>query len=189
MKPASPATELSRTVDTLLSDKTSFSDRQAMWKKLKTDGMLDQVIAELKQRAAGSPDDPAIPTAIGEALMNKFPIADPDESAMNGLQMDQSFNKALKLDPANWEAQFFKALEMGYWPAEMNKAPEVIQRFSALIDQQETMASQPEFAQTYVGLGNEYQKIGQPDKAAATWQIGLTKFPNDPVLQKKISGQ
>jgi tetratricopeptide (TPR) repeat protein len=189
VKQASPAAELSRTVDALLSDKTSFSDRQAIWKKLKAAGMLDQVVAELKQRAAGSPDDAAIPTAIGEALMNKFPIADPDESAMNGLQMDQSFNKALKLDPANWEAQFFKATELSYWPADMNKAPEVVQRFSALIDQQETMASQPEFAQTYVFLGNEYQKIGQPETAAATWQIGLTKFPNDPTLQKKISGQ
>lgn len=189
VKPADPAAELSRMVDALLSDKTSFSDRQAMWKKLKADGMLDQAIAELKQRAAGSPDDAAIPTAIGEALMNKFPIADPDESAMNGLQMDQSFNKALKLDPANWEAQFFKATELAYWPADMNKAPEVVQRFSALIDQQEAMASQPEFAQTYVFLGNEYQKTGQPDQAAATWQIGLTKFPNDPTLQTKVSGQ
>ncbi len=84
-----------------------------MLKKLKAAGTLDQAIAELKQRAAGSPDDPAIPTAIGEALMNKFPIADSDESAMNGLQMDQSFNKALKLDPANWEAQFFKAIGTG----------------------------------------------------------------------------
>ena len=87
------------------------------------------------------------------------------------------------------EAQFFKATELSYWPVDMNKAPEVVQRFSALIDQQETMASQPEFAQTYVFLGNEYQKIGQPETAAATWQIGLTKFPNDPTLQKKISGQ
>ena len=189
VKPADPAAELSRMVDALLSDKTSFSDRQVLWKKLKAAGMLDQAIAELKQRAAGSPDDAAIPTAIGEALMNKFPIADPDESAMNGLQMDQSFNKALKLDPANWEAQFFKATELAYWPADMNKAPEVVQRFSALIDQQETMASQPEFAQTYVFLGNEYQKTDQPDKAAATWQIGLTKFPNDPTLQTKVSGQ
>jgi len=189
MKPASPDTELNRTVDALLSNKTSFSDRQAIWKKLKAAGTLDQVVAELKQRAAGSPDDPAISTAIGEALMNKYPIADPDESAMNGLQMDQSFNKALKLDPANWEAQFFKAVELSYWPADMNKAPEVVQRFSALMDQQETMASQPEFAQTYVGLGNEYQKIGEPDKAAATWQIGLTKFPGDPTLQTKVSGK
>jgi hypothetical protein len=38
-------------------------------------------------------------------------------------------------------------------------------------------------------LGNEYQKIGQPEKAVATWQLGLTKFPNDPTLLKKINGQ
>ena len=63
-----------------------------------------------KQRAAASPDDAAIPTAIGEALMNKYPIADPDESAMNGLQMDQSFNKALKLDPANWGGAIFQGV-------------------------------------------------------------------------------
>jgi hypothetical protein len=60
---------------------------------------------------------------------------------------------------------------------------------SKLIDQQETMPAQPEFAQTFVMLGNEYQKLGQPDKALATWQLGLQKFPNDPALLKKISGQ
>ena len=51
------------------------------------------------------------------------------------------------------------------------------------------MPANPAFVQPYIVLGNEYQKIGQPDKAAATWQIGLTKFPNDPALQKKINGQ
>jgi hypothetical protein len=51
------------------------------------------------------------------------------------------------------------------------------------------MATQPEFAQTYLVLGNEYQKIGQPEKAIATWQLGAQKFPNEPALQKKISGQ
>jgi TolA-binding protein len=63
-----------------------------------------------------------------------------------------------------------------------------VQRLANLIDQQETMPSQPEFAQTYVVLGNEYQKIGQPDKAMATWQLGAQKFPNDSSLQKKING-
>jgi hypothetical protein len=189
MQVAGADTALIRTVDALVSAQTSFSDRQAMWQKLKDAGQLDPIIAELKQRAAGHPLDPAIPTAIGEALMHKFPIADSDESAMTGLQMDQSFNKALKLDPANWEAQFFKAATMAYWPAEMNKAPEVVQRFSALIDQQETMPAQPEFAQAYVLLGNQYQKMGQADKAAATWQLGLMKFPYDPMLQKKVSAK
>ncbi|MEI9961651.1 MAG: hypothetical protein WDM76_11120 [Limisphaerales bacterium] len=40
----------------------------------------------------------------------------------------------------------------------MNKGPEVIQQLSSLIDQQETMTSQPEFAQTYVVLGTNIKK-------------------------------
>jgi tetratricopeptide (TPR) repeat protein len=179
--------EIRQIIEKLLSPQTSFSERQAMWQKLKAAGELDQVVAELKQRAAANPDDPAIPTAIGEALLNKFPIADPDESALNGIHMDKSFDQALQLDPSNWEAQFYKALELSYWPAEMNKGPEVVQRFSALIDQQETMPTQPQFAQTYALLGDFYQKTGQADKATATWQLGLSEFPNDSTLEARLA--
>ena len=174
-------------VDQSLSPQTSLSERRAIWQKLKAAGELDQAVAELKQLEADNPGDPNIPTAIGEALMNKFPIADADASALNGMHMDQSLNQALKLDPANWEAQFDKATELSYWPAEMNQGPEVVQRFSALIDQQETMPTQPQFAQTYAMLGDYYQRTGQPDKATATWQLGLTEFPNDPTLQAKLA--
>ena len=69
----------------------------------------------------------------------------------------------------------------------MNKGPEVIQRLSSLIDQQETMPPQPQFAQIYVLLGEQYQKAGQPDNAIQTWRRGAAKFPGDPALQKKIN--
>jgi len=82
-----------------------------------------------------------------------------------------------------------KSSSMYYWPADPARDNDVVQRLSSLIDQQGTMPSQPQFAQTYVVLGNEYEKTGQPDKAMATWQLGAQQFPNDPTLQKKISGQ
>ena len=103
------------------------------------------------------------------------------------LQADQSFNRALGLDPANWEAQFFKAAALSRWPPEMNKSPEVIQQFSNLIDQQEAMPPQPQFAQTYVLLGDQYKKTGQPDYAVQTWRLGLAKFPGDSTLQRRIA--
>ena len=99
------------------------------------------------------------------------------------------FNAALKIDPKNWEAQFVKAASMTHWPADPVRDNDTVQRLAGLIDQQETMPSRPGFAQTYVVLGEQYQKMGQTDKATATWQLGLTKFPNDPGLQKKINGQ
>jgi hypothetical protein len=63
----------------------------------------------------------------------------------------------------------------------------VIQQLSSLIDQQEKMTPQPQFAQTYVLLGDEYQALGQPDKAQGTWLLGAQQFQNDPKLQKRIS--
>ena len=103
------------------------------------------------------------------------------------LQADQSFNTALGIEPTNWEAKFFKAAALSRWPPEMNKGPEVIQQLSNLIDQQEAIPPQPQFAQTYVLLGDQYKKTGQPDYAVQTWRLGLAKFPGDSTLQGRIA--
>jgi hypothetical protein len=76
---------------------------------------------------------------------------------------------------------------MSTWPAGLNEDPAVIQQLSGLIDQQETMPPQPQFAQTYLLLGEQYQKAGQLDYAEVTWQLGAQKFPNDSTLQNKIA--
>ena len=190
MNPDDPASSIRKAIDALLSAK-SAEQKHALFQQLITAGQLDQAIAELKQRAADNPGDAEIPTTLGEAQLNKLRTlresgGDYNEIGIPAMQADQSFNDALKIDPQNWEAQFVKAASMTHWPADPTRDADVVQRLSSLIDQQETMSAQPEFVQTYVVLGEQYQKIGQPDKAVATWQLGLTKFPNDPALVKKI---
>jgi tetratricopeptide (TPR) repeat protein len=180
-------------VDGLLSAKNGL-EKHELFQKIVKAGQIDDVIAALKQRAADNPNDASSPTTLGEAQLNKLKAlkdagADNNELGILAMQADQSFNAALKIDPQNWEAQFVKASSMYYWPADPARDNDVVQRLSGLVDQQETLPSQPEFAQTYMVLGNEYQKIGQPDKAMATWQLGLQKFPGDSSLQKKVSGQ
>lgn len=187
--PDDPAAQFARDMAALVSTETSFSDRQALLTKLKSSGQLDQAIAELQQRAAANTNDAELLVALGEATLKKFPVAEYDQAGILALQVDQAFNSALKMDPGNWEAEFFKADSLSYWPSEMNKGPEVIQQLSNLIDQQQTMTPQPQFAQTYVILGDEYQKTGQPDYAAATWKLGLASFPTDPTLQQRTARQ
>jgi hypothetical protein len=188
--PDNSTNSIHKLVDSLLSAK---KQKQALFKQLAKSGQLDQVIAELKQRAADNPNDPEIPTTLGEAQLNEVRAihdaggGDTDQIGILAMQADQNFNAALKIDPSNWEAQFVKADSMFYWPSSAGKDNNVVQSLSSLIDQQETMTPQPQFAQPYVVLGNEYQKLGEPDKAQATWQLGLTQFPDDPTLQKKIS--
>ena len=192
-KPDDSAYPIHRAVDALLSAKNA-EEKHAAFQQLIKDGQIDAAIAELKQRAADNPTNAQLPTTLGEAQLNKLRAihdagGDLNEMGILAMQADQSFNAALKIDPQNWEANFVKASSMYYWPAEEKRDNDVVQRLSSLIDRQETMTPNPAFAQTYVVLGNQYQKIGQPDKAAATWQLGLQKFPGDPALLKKINGQ
>jgi len=148
------------------------------------------VIAELKQRATENPNDPEILATIGEAQFTELramgPSIDSDAMMVLAMQADQNFADALKIDPSNWEAQFVRTMARYHWPANPQSDNETVQQLSSLIDQQETMASQPLFPETYILLGAEYQKIGQPDKAVATWQLGLVKYPNNLTLQKRI---
>lgn len=192
-KPDDSASPIRKKVDALLSA-NSVGQKHALFQQFINAGELDTVIADLQQRAGQNPNDPKIPTTLGEGQLRKAGVLSQNTGNVNemgilGMQADQNFDAALKLDPANWEAQLSKATALSYWPVELNKGDEVIQRLSSLIDQQEKVPAQEQFAQTYVLLGAQYQKAGKPDYARQTWLLGAQKFPNDPALRKKISGQ
>ena len=190
------AAAIHKAVDDLLSAKNGL-DKHNLFQQLVKSGQIDAAIDELKQRALDNTNNAAIPTTLGEAYLNKLralhegpPSPDvADEIGILAMQADKSFNTALKIDPQNWEAQFVKASSMTFWPSDPVRDADTVQRLSGLIDQQETLTPNPAFSQTYLYLGNQYQKMGQPEKAVATWQLGLTKFPNDPALQKKLIPQ
>jgi tetratricopeptide (TPR) repeat protein len=190
-KPDDSTNSIHTAVDALLSAKNA-GQKQALFDQLRKSGQLDAAIADLKQRMTDNPNDAEIPTTLGEAQLNelraiKETTGDYNQIGILAMQADQSFNAALQIDPQNWEAQFVKYASMYYWPANPQMDNQVVLHLSALIDQQDTMAPDPGFAQTYLVLGNEFQKIGQPDKAQATWQLGLQKFPGDQSLQNKLA--
>jgi tetratricopeptide (TPR) repeat protein len=192
-KPDDSAGAIHKAVDDLLSAK-SGAEKHDLFQQLVKSGQIDAAIAELKQRATDNPTNAQLPTTLGEAQLNKVRAikdagGDINDMGILAMEADKSFNAALKIDPQNWEANFVKASTQFYWPADEKRDNDAAQRLAGLIDQQETLTPNPAFVQTYVALGNQYEKMGQHDKAVATWQLGLQKFPNDPALAKKISGQ
>jgi tetratricopeptide (TPR) repeat protein len=189
-----PAGEaLASAIDSLTSSQTSLSQRRALLDQLQKSGRLEEAVAALKTLAAESPNDPSLATVLGEAEIAQLTAlaqdgGDQNQIAILALQADQSFDAALALEPSDWEAQFYKAAAMAHWPPEMNKGPEVIHRLSTLVAQQEAApAPQPEFAQTYAILGEQYLAAGQADKAAQVWQQGLSRFPLNPSLQQEVA--
>jgi tetratricopeptide (TPR) repeat protein len=189
--PNEETNSIRKTVDALLTART---EKHAMFQQLSKE-QLEAVIADLQKRASVNPNDAGIPTTLGEAQLNLVRKlhesgADEDQVGILAMQADQSFNTALKIDPKNWEAQFVKASTMFYWPANEARDNTAAQMLAKLIDQQESMPTQPPvFAQTYLALGNQYQKMGKSQEAIATWQLGAQKFPSDPALQQKIHGK
>jgi tetratricopeptide (TPR) repeat protein len=183
-----------KAVDALLSAK-SGAEKHNLFAQLAKNGQLDAAIDELKQRAAANPQDASLPTTLGEALLNKVRAmreagdTDTTDLGILALQADQQFNAAIKIDPKNWEAQFVKAATTFYWPPDAQRDGAAAQTLASLIDQQDTIPTQPEFAQTYAALVKQYQKMGKMDEAAATLKLGLQKFPSDPALQQMAAGQ
>jgi len=188
VNPALEAAALSRTVDVLVSPQASHQQKQDAWKYLGEAGKLDQAIAELERRMTNELSNAECPAALGQAYLQKCgTIQDVREQGILAMQADKLFDTALSLDPSNWEARFTKAVAMSYWPPMLNKGDEVIQHFQTLIQQQETQTSQPQFAETYAWLGDQYQKAGRADDARAVWQRGAALFPADGKLQTKLA--
>ncbi|MGH7971033.1 MAG: hypothetical protein ACREIC_20110 [Limisphaerales bacterium] len=183
------ASLVSRRVDVLVSPEATYQQKREAWKELRDSGKLDQAITDLEQRTASDPRSAEYPAALGQAYLQKCgTIHDVREQGILAMQADKVFDQALNLNPSNWEARFTKAVAMSYWPPMLNKGDEVIQNFQTLIQQQETQPQQqPQFAEPYAWLGDQYQKAGHTDDAKAIWQRGLALFPTDQKLQSKLA--
>ena len=186
--PAAPAFNLGPTVEVLVSPHATYAQKQAAWKALREAGQLDAAISELQRRSAEDPNTAAYPAALGQAYLQKCgTLQDVREQGILAMQADKVFDTALNLDPANWEARFTKAVALSYWPANLNKGDEVIQHFQTLIQQQEAEPPQPQFAEPYLWLGDQYQKAGRADEAHGIWQRGASLFPENSALAAKLA--
>lgn len=187
-EPAEPIWTPAQLVDILAAPQSTYQQKQSAWKGFRDPRKLDEAIVDLEERTKNEPQYAEYPALLGRAYLQKAGITeDVREQAILGMKADQTFDAALSLDSSHWEARFMKAVGMSYWPAQMNKGPEVIERFTSLIQDQERQTPQPQFAQPYIRLGEEYRKAGQLDLAQQVWQRGASFYPENPDLQRKLA--
>jgi tetratricopeptide (TPR) repeat protein len=179
---------LRESIETLVSPQSTFEQKQAAWKQLKDAGQLDAAVAELERRVAANPDSANDAIALAEGYFRQCGQTDDiRQRGILGMKADQLLGTALSLDPSNWQAQFDKASGVAYWPLELNQGPKVVQQFQALIQEQESQPVQPQFALSYVRLGDFYQKTGDANDAAQVWQRGAVLFPDNSDLRSRLN--
>jgi tetratricopeptide (TPR) repeat protein len=146
-------------------------------------GLLDAVIEELEKRAELQPDSENAQLELAAGYLQKvFSTTNPIETGTWAVKLDGTYDEALAINDQSWDARFGKAMSLSNWPAFTGKQGEAIRQFEILRGQQANAASRPEFAQTYLILGNMYQQSGRMDEARAAWQDGANRFPNNAEL-------
>lgn len=186
--------DASRTVDEwyeLLNDPGLEGDaRQAVWDRIRENGMLDDTIAMLEARADKFSDDPEAQVEVASAYIQKiFEVGEGPAAGLWAGKADKAFDRALALDDRHWDARFNKAISLSFWPPIFGKQREAISHFETLIEQQVGGPSEDRHAQTYLLLGNLYAQSGDSSKAETTWKAGLGLFPDNESLIGKFGGQ
>jgi tetratricopeptide (TPR) repeat protein len=175
-------------MDTLISPSSTHEQRMAAWKQLKDSGQLDQAITQLQQLMAANPQSAEFPGDLAEAYLMKCSQTDDiRQQAILAMNADQLFDNALTLDPNDWEARFNKTVAMSHWPDSLGKGQDVINNFLTLIQQQQNLPPETQFALPYLKLGDVYQKAGDTTSAVNAWQQGATLYPGNDDLQSRLA--
>jgi tetratricopeptide (TPR) repeat protein len=150
-------------------------------------GFLDDALAELEKYAAANAQDADAQADLASAYVVKLMSVSNDmEKGTWSMKSIQACERALKVDPEHWGAQFVKGMNLSQWPDFLGKQPEAIRTFERLVEQQERSAPEPHFAETYYHLGNLYRKTGNAAKALEVFKKGLALFPDDKTLREQI---
>ncbi len=189
--PAAPAAKKrtpKQVFDELVTIGGDWEAAQKLWASLREDGQVADVLALFEQRAKDHANDPTAQVDLGRAFLQKlFTVPAGPEQGAWAMKADKAFDTALALDDHHWGARFNKAISLSNWPAFMGKQGEAAKQFETLLEQQKSVPSRPEHAETYFFLGNLYQSMGKTDQALSTWRAGLELFPDNTRLAGQIS--
>jgi len=165
----------------------NFNEIEEVWSAIEKAGIEEEVLAHFKARAEAAPDDAHAQYRYGAYLIagiESKPMAKQGQLAMLA---DKQFDRTLAIDDKHWAARFMKATSLSFWPKITGKHAEALRHFEILADQQEQVAPQPHFAETYLFLGNMHLENGDRDKARAAYERGLRWFPDREDLERQLA--
>jgi len=156
-------------------------------KKAESKAAAEVAAKAFRAAIAARPNDANAHAGLGEALSRcGIPHASVT-SIMNVVEESSAaLETALKLEPTHWQARFLLALNNYHMPAFLNRTDAAIRELEILRAQQGERTDPPNFALTYLYLGDAYRRVGRAADARATYATGARLFPAEARLQERM---
>ncbi|HED65394.1 MAG TPA: tetratricopeptide repeat protein [Planctomycetes bacterium] len=184
---ALPASELAAA----LAELGRFSEgAQALYEELRASGRMDDLISYLEREAENHPEDAELQLELGTAYLQKlFGLGPSPEAGVLAAAADAAFDRAIEADPSNLEARYVKAISLSNWPPFLGKTGQAIEQFELLIASIEERGDTGPFVESYLYLGNLYERTGDHERALETWRKGLALDPANEALLAKVESE
>ncbi|HEV8242305.1 MAG TPA: tetratricopeptide repeat protein [Thermoanaerobaculia bacterium] len=124
----------------------------------------------------------------GYAYVDKIPAAGAITQVILANSALTLFGKSLDLQES-WLGLYTRGNSYLYWPKVFGRTPLGVADLEKAVARGDAEGNRPYHVRAWIALGDGYWKLDQLDKARATWQEGLRRFPGEPRLQARLDKQ
>ena len=161
----------------------------AEWVMLsKNKSLMAHMVGELEQRVSDNPADVEARLRLAGIESARVHLAESiTERAMLGKNVRTQIEEVLKLDPNNWKARYMRAVGISHSQRTPQGRANAISEFQSLIKLQDSLPTEPRFAQPYGQLARVYMAQRDTQNAEQAVRRGLEIDPASKDLQELLN--
>lgn len=149
-------------------------------------GDYERCIAFFQGLVEAHPASPNAHLNLGYAHVDKIPA----EGAITQVLLANTalghFSTSIELEDT-WLVRYTRGNSYLFWPAIFGRTPIGIADLERALEIAEGKPKRPYHARAWAALGDGHWRLEDVEKARATWQEGLERFPDDTELAERLS--
>ncbi len=146
----------------------------------------DRCIKFFEKLVADHPKSANAYLNYGFAYVDKIPAAGTITQVILANTALSNFTKSLELSPS-WIGYYTRGHSYLFWPKIFGRTPLGLADLEQAMKIQKSEPKRPYHVRTYISLGDAYWKMDDLAKAKATWEEGLSQFPDNAQLKARLS--
>jgi tetratricopeptide (TPR) repeat protein len=151
-------------------------------------GAYDRAVAFFTALLAERPRSPHLQLNAGYAYVDEIPSAGAITRVILANTAVEHFTSAVELEPS-WLALYTRGNSYLYWPKVFGRAPLAVADLERAVALAKADRQRPYHVRSFIALGDAYWKVDEPEKARATWEDALRRFPGNAALTARLAHQ